>query len=289
MTIHDTSTYITPSGVQSDSAASLSGVTVEFRDIVTGATTTVLDGLDLECRREELLVIVGPSGCGKTTVLNLLAGLVDQQAGTVLVGGRAPRAARDELGYMFARDALIPSRTALGNVEVGLEVRGVPRKERRERARGLLATLGLVDAERRYPWQLSQGMRQRVALARTWALDPRLILMDEPFAALDAQTRESMREEFLSLWERTRSGIVLVTHDLTEALLMGDRVVIMGARGRIAGDFSLPFGRPRDPSTLPYTDEFRDLERTLHGLLHETQADISHRLTKALSLPGSSQ
>lgn len=257
------------------SAANLSGVTVAFNDVVTGSRTTVLDQLDLDCRPGEFLVIVGASGCGKTTVLNLLAGLVDPESGSVQVGGRAPRSARSELGYMFARDALIPSRTTLGNVEIGLEIRGVPRKERREKARALLATMGLADAERRYPWQLSQGMRQRVALARTWALDPKLILMDEPFAALDAQTREVVRAEFLSLWERTRSSVIFVTHDLTEALLMGDRVIIMGAKGRIAGDFPLSFDRPRDPAYLPYTEEFRNLERTLHTLLHDTQGELS--------------
>ncbi len=254
--------------------AQLSGITVRFENHATGAVTTILENFNLECGDGEFLVIVGRSGCGKTSVLNLLAGLLDPQAGQVQVKGKSPRAAREHLGYMFARDALVPSRTAMGNVEIGLEVRGVGRAERRARAHELMVRLGLAGAEDRYPWQLSQGMRQRVALARTWALDPDLILMDEPFAALDAQTREAARVQFLDLWERRRSSVIFVTHDLTEALLLGDRVIIMGPGGRILENIVLPFGRPRDSSELPYTNEFRVLERKLHALLaHEQEQD----------------
>ncbi|MDP3317394.1 MAG: ABC transporter ATP-binding protein, partial [Devosia sp.] len=205
--------------------ATLNGVTVSFDNRSTGTTTTILKNFSLQIRDGEFVVIVGRSGCGKTTVLNLLAGLLDPQSGSVTLKGRAPRAAREHLGYMFARDALVPSRTAMGNVEIGLEVRGMGRAERRARAHELMLKLGLAGAEDRYPWQLSQGMRQRVALARTWALEPDLVLMDEPFAALDAQTREAARVQFLDLWERRRSSVVFVTHDLTEALLLGDRVI----------------------------------------------------------------
>jgi NitT/TauT family transport system ATP-binding protein len=248
--------------------ARLDRVTVSFENRDSGSATTILENFSLECGEGEFVVIVGASGCGKTTVLNLLAGLIDPQAGEVQVMGKRPRAARQHLGYMFARDALVPSRTAMGNVEIGLEVRGVGRAERRERAQALMNTLGLAGAESRYPWQLSQGMRQRVALARTWALDPKLVLMDEPFAALDAQTRESARAQFLGVWERTRSSVIFVTHDLTEALLLGDRVVIMGPRGRIIEDFKPPFGRPRDAAELPLDGEFRALEVKLRASLN---------------------
>ncbi len=250
--------------------ARLENVSVTFTGQGQAAPNTVLDNLSMEIRQGEFVVIVGRSGCGKTTVLNLLAGLLDPQAGDIEVMGKMPRAARRHLGYMFARDALVPSRTALANVEIGLEVRGVDRRERRERALKLMEILGLAGAESRYPWQLSQGMRQRVALARTWALEPDLILMDEPFAALDAQTRETAREQFIELWEKRKSSIVFVTHDLTEALLLGDRVIIMGPKGKILENIALPFTRPRDPAELPFTDEFRLLERRLHGLLAET-------------------
>lgn len=252
--------------------AALNGVTVSFENRSTATTTTILRNFSLQIRDGEFVVIVGRSGCGKTTVLNLLAGLLEPQAGSVTLKGRAPRAAREHLGYMFARDALVPSRTAMGNVEIGLEVRGVGRAERRARAHDLMLKLGLAGAEDRYPWQLSQGMRQRVALARTWALEPDLVLMDEPFAALDAQTREAARVQFLDLWERRRSSVVFVTHDLTEALLLGDRVIIMGPMGRIIEDIILPYGRPRDSIELPFTDEFRVLERRLrNSLAHEQQ------------------
>lgn len=251
--------------------AQLRGVTVSFENRASVTSTTILQDFSLECREGEFVVIVGRSGCGKTTVLNLLAGLVDPQAGDVQVMGQHPRSARQHLGYMFARDALIASRTAIGNVEIGLEVRGVGRAERRALAQELMGKLGLVGAEDRYPWQLSQGMRQRVALARTWALRPNLVLMDEPFAALDAQTREAARDQFLSLWERSRSSVIFVTHDLTEALLLGDRVIIMGPKGRIRENLVLPFDRPRDSDELPFTDKFRELERTLRRSLADDE------------------
>ncbi len=249
--------------------ASLRGVTVRFGGARTAKATTVLRDFSLDVAPGEFLVIVGRSGCGKTTVLNLLAGLLDATAGDVRVMDKPPRQARHHLGYMFARDALVPSRTAQENVEIGLEVRGVGRQQRRARSQELMNSLGLAGAESRYPWQLSQGMRQRVALARTWALEPDLILMDEPFAALDAQTRESARAQFLQMWERQRSSVVFVTHDLTEALLLGDRLMIMAPGGRIIEDMRLPFPHPRDPAELPFTDEFRALERKLKSWLSD--------------------
>lgn len=249
---------------------SLADVTVTFAT-PGGGSRNILDGFSIEARPGEFLVLIGRSGCGKTTVLNLLAGLLTENSGDVSVLGTTPRAARSRLGYMFARDALLPFRTAQGNVELGLEVRGVPRDERRRRATELLDRLGLGKAKTLYPWQLSQGMRQRVALARTWAMDPKLLLMDEPFAALDAQTREAVRSEFLEMWERERSAVVFVTHDLTEALLMGDRVVVMGTGGKVIADVDLPFARPRDPGDLPFTEEFRALERRLHQLLQDRE------------------
>ena len=256
----------------SSPVARLDQVTVSFENRAISMPTTILENFSLQVKKGEFVVIVGRSGCGKTTVLNLLAGLIDPQAGDIQVMGKRPRAARQHLGYMFARDALVPSRTAIGNVEIGLEVRGVNRAERRARAQELIGKLGLTGAENRYPWQLSQGMRQRVALARTWALNPNLVLMDEPFAALDAQTREAARVQFLSLWERDRSSVVFVTHDLTEALLLGDRVVIMGPRGQIMEDLELPFARPRNVDELPFTDEFRKLERKLRTLLTHSES-----------------
>lgn len=249
---------------------SLTDVTVTF-PTPDGGTRNILDGFSIQARPGEFLVLIGRSGCGKTTVLNLLAGLLDADGGSISVLGTTPRAARSRLGYMFARDALLPFRTAAGNAELGLEVRGTARNERKAKAIAMLDRLGLGHAKTLFPWQLSQGMRQRVALARTWVAQPKLILMDEPFAALDAQTRESVRAEFLEMWERERSAVVFVTHDLNEALLMGDRVVVMGTGGKVIADVDLPFARPRDPSELPFTEEFRALERQLHHLLQDAE------------------
>lgn len=253
-----------------DPAVSLKDVTVTFES-PEGGYRNILDGFSIEAQPGEFVVLIGRSGCGKTTVLNLLAGLLEADGGAVKIFGKDARQSRDSMGYMFARDALLPFRTATKNVELGMEIRGIPRKERLEIADDMLGKVGLGQAKNLFPWQLSQGMRQRVALARTWALQPGLVLMDEPFAALDAQTRESVRAEFLEMWEAQSSAVIFVTHDLNEALLMGDRVVVMGTGGKVIQDIRLPFDRPRDPSELPYTEEFRTLERQLHHLLQDTK------------------
>jgi NitT/TauT family transport system ATP-binding protein len=243
-------------------AISLSGVTVSFD--AQGAPA--LDDVSLECAPGEFLVLVGRSGSGKTTILNLVSGLLDPTSGTVEVLGTSARNARSRLGYMFARDALLPWRTAQRNVELGLEILHTDRATRRRIAAEMLERLHLGHAARRLPWQLSQGMRQRVALARTWARDPALLLMDEPFSALDAQTRLAVQEEFLTLWSGTDRSVLLVTHDLTEALLLADRVILLG-NGRILREVVVPFARPRSLTDLPHADEFRRLERELWELM----------------------
>ncbi len=257
----------TSEGSRAGEGLSIKGLCVEFPDPSTGLSNAVMRDFSIVSPPGEFLVIIGRSGCGKTTVLNVLSGLIDDYEGTVSFNGNGPRALRRDLGYMFARDALIASRTAQANVELGLEIHHIPRAERRRRASDLIEMLGLRGAENRYPWQLSQGMRQRVALARTWAMEPSLILMDEPFAALDAQTREAARAQFLELWERGNSNVVFVTHDLHEALLLGDRVIVMGMGGKILEDLRLPFARPRNSDELPYTTEFTVMEQRLHQLL----------------------
>lgn len=243
-------------------AVSLENVSVEFPDSKTGTPHRVLNDITLQVDPGEFLVLVGRSGCGKTTILNLLSGLVRPTSGTVKVLGTGPREARQRVGYMFARDALMPWRRARSNVELGLEVKNVPRRERRKRAQETLARVGLEEAGDLWPWQLSQGMRQRVALARTWVPGPDLVLMDEPFAALDAQTKVTVRAEFMRIWEDRRPAVVFVTHDLGEALLLGDRVVLLG-RGEIDVDLRVPFSHPRDTEELPFTAEFRELESDL--------------------------
>ena len=232
----------------------------------SSATHPALDEVSLECRAGEFLVLVGRSGSGKTTILNVLSGLLQPDAGEVTILGGTPRQARSRMGFMFARDALMPWRTARRNVELGLEILGRPRSERREVAVSMLERVGLGHATDRLPWQLSQGMRQRVALARTWVRAPELLLMDEPFSALDAQTRRESQQVFLETWAGTSASVVLVTHDLTEALLLADRLGLLSA-GRILREVEIPFERPRDLDELAMSREFRDLERELWELL----------------------
>lgn len=252
-----------PQGGTREVAASLKKVSVAFVDPKTRRSKFVLENFDFECGRGEFVVLVGRSGCGKTTVLNILSGLLSATSGTVEVLGKSPREARNQMGYMFARDALMPWRRAGQNVELPLERDGVEPTERHRRADAMLARLGLEGKSGLYPWQLSQGMRQRVALARTWVSGPELLLMDEPFAALDAQTKVEARAEFLKIWEEARRSVVFVTHDLSEALLLGDRIVMLAAGGKEVVNFKVPFQHPRDVSGLPFTKEFRELE---HGL-----------------------
>ncbi len=238
-------------------------VTVEFEGQGGGPTRQIFTDLCLEVTAGELTCVVGRSGGGKTTLLNLLVGMVQPNAGSVEVLGTDPVSARSRIGLMLARDALIPSRTAIRNIEYGLELRGVPRKERRDVAMHYLQVMELEHAAGLWPWQLSQGMRQRVALARTWALRPEVLLLDEPFAALDAQTRERMQAEFLSLWASEQRTAVFVTHDLDEAILLGDRVVIVGD-GKLLADLPVPAGRPRDRLTIMADPDCIAVNRELH-------------------------
>lgn len=243
-------------------AAVLDDVTVRFEG------RPIFEGLSLSVRHDEILVIVGRSGCGKTTVLNLLIGFVKASEGRVTVLGGQPSKVRGDIAYMFARDALLPWRSAVRNVEIGLEIKGVPRAERRRRSLERLATVGMEDKGNLLPRQLSQGMRQRVALARTWVTAPRLLLMDEPFAALDAQTRAAAQDEFVRTWQNDQVATVFVTHDLTEAILVADRIIVMG-HGKILDEMVVDFERPRRLDNL---------------VDHESYRDILKRLSEAISL-----
>jgi len=219
----------------------------------------VLDGISLSIRKGEFLALVGPSGCGKTTILDLMSGLVRLQSGAAVVGMRPPAEGRPDTARMFARDALLPWRTAFGNVAFALDSR--PRGTAlRHRIEPLLEEVGLAGFERSYPRQLSQGMRQRVALARTFALESDFIFLDEPFGALDAQTKLILQDKLLELWERTRSTVVLVSHDLAEAIALADRVVVMSARpGRIIADLPIDIARPRSVRALQKMRAYHDL------------------------------
>jgi NitT/TauT family transport system ATP-binding protein len=193
-----------------------------------------LDGINLQVHEQEFLAIVGPSGCGKSTLLYLMAGFLDITGGELLLDGQPVTGPRRECGIVFQHFALFPWKTVLGNILYGLEERKLPRAERRRIAQHYIAQMKLRGFEHSYPHQLSGGMKQRVAIARTLALDPEVLLMDEPFGALDAQTRRLMQEELLDLWSRRQKTVLFVTHDVREAVYLADRVVVMTARpGRV--------------------------------------------------------
>lgn len=242
------------------------------RDAATGAKrkVEVLRSTTTKIEAEQFVALVGPSGCGKTTVLNMVAGLIMPSAGVVQLGQSAPRLGDPQVGYLLARDALLPWRTALENVALPLEIRGVKTHERNERASKLLRAVGLGDFEKSYPSQLSHGMRQRVAVARTLAIEPTTVLMDEPFSALDAQTRIGIQQQFLQLWERLKSTVLFVTHDLTEAILLADRVIVFSSRpGAIKGDFKINLKRPRSVIELQGSSEFHQLFQEIWGVLRD--------------------
>lgn len=234
----------------------------------SGASFVAVDNISFEVPEGQFLAIVGPSGCGKTTVLNMMAGLVKPCSGRVLLRGEVVTGPSRSMGYMFARDALLPWRSARENVEFGLEVRGVPAEARREKSAALLELVGLTGFADAYPSQLSQGMRQRTALARTMAIEPSVLLMDEAFAALDAQTKLQLEAEFERLWQKTQKTAVLVTHDLEEAVALADRVIVFGRNpGRIILDRMTNLPRPRDVESIRYTPEFQAVARQIWELL----------------------
>jgi NitT/TauT family transport system ATP-binding protein len=226
------------------------------------STFHALDDISFTVERGEFVSLVGPSGCGKTTLLNAIAGLNKPSAGKIVLAGGEPKAGREDVAYMFATDCLLPWRRTIDNVAFSMEVRGVPAGERYDRAKYLLSRVGLAGFEMAFPSQLSRGMRQRAALARTFALNSPILLMDEPFGALDAQTKLILERLLLSLWEEgeQRMTVLLVTHDLNEALVLSDRVFVFSRRpGRLKADYRIPFSRPRDPLLLQGSTEYHEV------------------------------
>ena len=229
----------------------------------------ILDDFQLEVKEGEFLSILGPSGCGKSTFLNILGGLDSQSSGEIFVDDQVVTGAGNNLGYVFQAYALFPWRTVLENVGVGLEIRGVKRKERREIAKEYIDLVGLGEFANRYPHELSGGMKQRVAIARALAYQPEVLLMDEPFAALDAQTREVLQYELLRIWEETHKTIVFVTHSIDEAVFLSDRVAVMTARpGRIKEIIEVPLARPRSEE-LRNSPEFAGIRHQAWELLKD--------------------
>ena len=208
---------------------------------------TVLDGVDLSIRKGEFITLVGPSGSGKSVLLDIIGGLTQATGGDVQLDGRRITKPDPKTGYVFQQYALFPWRTALANIEYALEVRGVAKAERTATARHLLSLFGLAGFEDRFPNQLSGGMQQRVAIARALASNPEVLLMDEPFAALDQQTRELLQGELLRIWGKIKTTVIFVTHSIDEAIFLADRVVVMTARpGAVKEIIDIDLSRPRD-------------------------------------------
>jgi ABC-type nitrate/sulfonate/bicarbonate transport system ATPase subunit len=234
-----------------------------------GSPVTALEGISLDVATNEFAVIVGPSGCGKSSLLRLVAGLIEPTAGTIRLDGKQVTRPGKDRGMVFQSYTLFPWLTVRENVEFGLRVGGMAADERRAVARRYIAEVGLDGFEKAYPKQLSGGMMQRVALARALANDPQILLMDEPFGALDSQTRSLMQELLLKIWEHAHKTVLFITHDIDEAILLGDHVHVMTARpGRIKEVVEIDLRRPRSVETTT-TPEFITLKRHIMGLIHD--------------------
>ncbi|MET9618105.1 ABC transporter ATP-binding protein [Kitasatospora indigofera] len=250
-------------------AIELTNATKRFRT-PSGALHTAVRDLDLTVAQGEFVAVVGPTGCGKSTTLTLVSGLEEPTEGEVRVQGRPVAGISDQVGFVFQQDAVFPWRTVLSNVMAGPRFRGVPVAEARERARDWLARVGLAAFEDRYPHQLSGGMRKRVALAQTFVNDPKILLMDEPFSALDVQTRALMSDQLLDLWAGTGSSVVFVTHDLDEAIALADRVVVMTAGPATVKEvFTVDLPRPRTVEAVRLEPRFIEIYREIWASLGE--------------------
>lgn len=225
-----------------------------------GGTYTAIEELDLVVEPGQFCAVVGPTGCGKSTTLTLVSGLERPSAGQAFVDGRPVQGITPGAGFMFQNDAVFPWKSVLDNVACGPRFRGVRRSAANTAARDWLRRVGLAGFEDRYPHQLSGGMRKRVALAQSLINEPRVLLMDEPFSALDVQTRSIMSDELLGLWEQTRPAVIFVTHDLEEAIALADKVVVLTAGpGRVKATFDVALPRPRRVQEIRFTDEFVSL------------------------------
>jgi NitT/TauT family transport system ATP-binding protein len=226
----------------------LEGSVVAFRNV------------DLQIRSKEVVCVVGPSGCGKTTLLRCIGGLLAPSSGQVLIDGQTVNRPREGVAIVFQHFGLLPWKTVLDNVAFGLRIAGASAAVTAERLRHYIGLVGLTGFENHYPYQLSGGMQQRVGLARALAIDPEILLMDEPFASVDAQTREVLQEELLQLHERERKTMIFITHSIDEAIILGDRVAVMASRpGRIKEILTVDFARPRDPAAVRAQSRYTEL------------------------------
>ncbi len=255
-------------------AIEVQGLSMQFA-AERSAPVLAVDQVSFALSPGEFVALVGPSGCGKTTILNLIAGLLsDSYDGAIRVLGKQPAMGNPDIAYMLARDSLLPWRTTLTNAVYGMELRGVPKPVREARARELLRRVGLGDFANKYPKALSHGMRQRCALARTFALDSPVYLMDEPFGALDAQTKLQLEDVLMDLWSTAKKTVLFVTHDLAEAIALSDRVIVLSARpARIMADVAIDLPRPRSVRALQKEPRFHALYSELWSNLEQGIGD----------------
>jgi NitT/TauT family transport system ATP-binding protein len=251
-------------------AIELADVTIAFQ-LAAGSIYTAVEGATLSVADGEFVSIVGPTGCGKSTLLNVAAGLLTPSAGTAEIFGKPLAGLNRQAGYLFQADALFPWKTAIDNVAIGPETAGVGSREAHEHAQDWLTRVGLSAFGGRYPHMLSGGQRKRVGLAQVLIRDPKILLMDEPFGPLDAQTRQIMGNLLLDLWNADRKAVLFVTHDLEEAIALSDRVVIMsaGPAARIIGDWRVPLPRPRDIAEVKLEKAFHELHRDIWRVLKD--------------------
>jgi ABC-type nitrate/sulfonate/bicarbonate transport system ATPase subunit len=254
---------------------SVDHVTKVFGDVGQGGSVVAVEDASFDVGRGEFVALVGPSGCGKSTLLNVIAGLIEPTEGRILIDSREESNRRQKFGYMFQRDLLLPWRTIRANVALGVEVLGVPKRKAREMAGDILDEFGLGAFADKFPVQLSGGMRQRAAFMRTLLCQREILLLDEPFGALDALTRSVMQEWLLKVWERDHRTIVFITHDIEEAVFLSDRILTMSARpGRIKSEFGVDLSRPRDHTILT-TPEFTALKQRVLDDIHEESVRVA--------------
>ncbi len=263
-----------PSRIQPEetrkTAIALKDVQISFK-LADGGRFDAVAESNLDVAENEFVAIVGPTGCGKSTLLNAVAGLLVPASGTVEISGQRLQGLNRKAGYLFQQDALMPWKTVLDNVSIGLEIAGTSKTAAREQAREWLGRVGLASFGDRYPHMLSGGQRKRVGLAQVLIRNPKYLLMDEPFGPLDAQTRVIMGDLLLDLWSQDKKAVMFVTHDLEEAIALADRVVIMsaGPRARIMAEYRIPLARPREISEIRLEDKFHEIHREIWSALKE--------------------
>jgi NitT/TauT family transport system ATP-binding protein len=259
-----------PGRAAAQAAIEIEDVSIAFA-MPSGTVRTVLRDVTMSVPEGSFVAIVGPSGCGKSTLLNVTAGLLESPRGRVRVFGETLKGINKHAAYLFQQDALLPWRSVLENVMLGLVFRNVPRRQAEEQARHWIRRVGLSGFEDVFPHQLSGGMKKRVAIAQSWIVDPRILLMDEPFGALDVQTRQNMENELLDIWQETRKTVLFITHDLEEAIALADQVVVIGAgpAARIKGSYAVDLPRPRDVVEIRLNPEFTALYRRIWADLRD--------------------